>query len=490
MITAKTTTARPKPRRRWRQFSLGTLLFVATLCAFACSWLAIKIKQGREQREIAAVFEKIGGDVEWLDVPLRAKWLQALISDDLFRNIGTVTLGFTPITDAGLERLEGLRHLESLGLMRTKVGDAGLEHLQTLYQLERLGLEGTQVTDAGLQHLKGLTHLVSLNLSRTQIADAGLGHLAGLGQLQFLYLNGTRVTDNGVGHLRSFKQLVILDLDDTRVTHAGLRHIGELNQLKELRLRHTPVTDAGLEHLKGLSRLRILLLTGTEITNAGLESLKAMEGLAYLDLEYTQVNKEGVERLRRALPKCEIGWEPLTEAPMSKQPAAFFDNPDFVICSSHFDMVVTHYGDNPRACDLPVVHRTVLLAWAATGAMSDGFEYLLSDDYRGDPGFKLTTQAFEDIGCQPAADAFKEALALFPGGVPMANLDERKKFFESVPKAKRDELNNRFWAVSHDGKLKAGYPGEGDFNVVGEICRKLTAYIRAHAAEFASLKPQ
>jgi hypothetical protein len=51
----------PTTRLRWFQYSLRTLLVFVTLCAIACSWLAVKIKQARQQREVVAEVEKSDG---------------------------------------------------------------------------------------------------------------------------------------------------------------------------------------------------------------------------------------------------------------------------------------------------------------------------------------------------------------------------------------------------------------------------------------------
>ena len=45
-------------------------------------------------------------------------------------------------------------------------------------------LGDTTVTDAGLEHLKGLPHLQNLDLAYTQVTDAGLEHLKALSKLR------------------------------------------------------------------------------------------------------------------------------------------------------------------------------------------------------------------------------------------------------------------------------------------------------------------
>ena len=49
--------------------------------------------------------------------------------------------------------MKGLRNVQSLGLSGTKVTDAGLKHLQGLKKLKELLLFGTDVTDEGIKKL-------------------------------------------------------------------------------------------------------------------------------------------------------------------------------------------------------------------------------------------------------------------------------------------------------------------------------------------------
>ena len=183
----------PTPKLRWYQFSLRTLMVFVTLCAFACSWLAVKMRQAKLQQEAAAAIVKLGGTVKYdwqIDAngnavpnakPTFSPWLRGTLGDDFFWQVkGVLLLGNTQVTDAGLEHLRGLSQLQLLGLEGTQVTDAGLEHLKGLSQLQVLGLDKTHVTDAGLEHLKGLRHLKFLWLEGTQVTGTGLEHLKGL----------------------------------------------------------------------------------------------------------------------------------------------------------------------------------------------------------------------------------------------------------------------------------------------------------------------
>jgi hypothetical protein len=253
-----------KPKLRWYQFSLRTLLVFMTLCAVACSWLAVKVQQAKRQREAVDAIQKLGGgviydyDVYGKPKPQPPPWLRYLLGDDFFANIGGVSFRNTQVTDAELEMLKGLT------------------------QVHQLYVNSPQVTDAGLETLKGLTQLQGLCLNNTQVTDAGLETLKGLTQLQLLWLNNTRVTDAGLEELKGLTQLLSLSLDDTQVTDAGLEELKGLTQLQSLYLNNTQVTDAGLENLKGLTQLQGLCLNNTQVTD------------------------EGISKLQQVLPHCQI----------------------------------------------------------------------------------------------------------------------------------------------------------------------------------------
>ena len=146
-----------KPKRRWFQYSLRTLLVFVTLSAIPCSWLSVKMRQAERQRQAATAIEKLGGTVTWNDVASkRPAWLRSLLGSDFFDSVEIVVLNNAQVTDAGLEHLRGLSQLQELFLANTKVTDTGLENLKGLSHLQWLWLDETQVTDAGLAQPQGV----------------------------------------------------------------------------------------------------------------------------------------------------------------------------------------------------------------------------------------------------------------------------------------------------------------------------------------------
>ncbi len=90
------------------------------------------------------------------------------------------------------------RELESLNLRGTGLTDAGVRQLQQLEHLRWRSLSHTGVTDTGVGYMRQMTGLITLNLAGTKISDAGLKHLCMLNRLEFLYLKDTGVTRKGV----------------------------------------------------------------------------------------------------------------------------------------------------------------------------------------------------------------------------------------------------------------------------------------------------
>jgi Leucine Rich Repeat (LRR) protein len=261
METPQMATATPvaaKPKRRWLQFQLRTLLVFTVLCGIAARWVGDPIIKVRRQAKAVEAIRASGGYCyDCQGVQMVPAWLQSLL---------------------GRNREMSVSH----AVFPKDSGDAEMALLDDLPNLFDLMRCGSGVTDAGLEHVKGLTNLRSLNLSHTQITDGGLQCLARLTNLQELYLQ------------------------DTRITAAGLKHVKGLTNLETLDVSHTQITDAGLQHLKDLKRLDHLWINGTEISDAGLEYLNGLSKLEILGWSQTRITNEGADKLKQSLPNCAL----------------------------------------------------------------------------------------------------------------------------------------------------------------------------------------
>jgi hypothetical protein len=63
MTTTPSTT--PKPRRRWLQFSLRTLMVLLLVLGAGLGWLAHEAERARAQQKLAAAIQQLGGRVEY-----------------------------------------------------------------------------------------------------------------------------------------------------------------------------------------------------------------------------------------------------------------------------------------------------------------------------------------------------------------------------------------------------------------------------------------
>ncbi|MBN2292680.1 MAG: leucine-rich repeat domain-containing protein [Pirellulales bacterium] len=219
----------PKPKLRWYQFNLRTLLLFVMVAGVVFGLLGQRIQRIRNEIRATDKLAKLGGAIllhqqnelkDVLSIPDR--WLWKCFT---YRPVCDICFIGNQATDAVVENLKGLTSLQVLNLGKTQVTDAGLEHIKGLTSLQTLYLADTQITDVGLEHLKDLTCLQDLILDGTQVTDAGLEHIKGLTSLQELDLDGTQVTDAGLEYIKGLPSLHSLYLDDTQITDVGVKKL-------------------------------------------------------------------------------------------------------------------------------------------------------------------------------------------------------------------------------------------------------------------------
>lgn len=214
-----------KPKGRWLQFSMRTMLVVVSM---TCVALAVWVAPVERQRRAVAAIKALGGRVTYVENKSASvspfwRWLPQAYQDE----VEEVSLTGTNVTDTELAHLGALTGLQKIYLYDTRLTDAGLAHLKCLTKLKKLELNHNQVTDAGLAHLREMIGLQRLGLSGTQVTDAGLAQLQGLTGLQWLTLDQTQITDAGVPCLQRLTELEVLSLRGTHVTGAGLAQLRE-----------------------------------------------------------------------------------------------------------------------------------------------------------------------------------------------------------------------------------------------------------------------
>src|SRR5688572_12050313 len=93
-----------KPKRRWYQFSLQTLLVVVTLlCIGPGGYVAYEQRKARKQKAAVKAIEKLGGYVEYdRTVPVRSPIMRQALGDESFGNVDVVRLFGKQENDAAL----------------------------------------------------------------------------------------------------------------------------------------------------------------------------------------------------------------------------------------------------------------------------------------------------------------------------------------------------------------------------------------------------
>ena len=169
-----------KPKRRWHQFSLKTLIAAMLLCGCILAPIAYEHQKARNQHAAVAALERRGGYLGFDSTTHpRPAAMSLLLGDDKFAHL--VAVDFAP---------------------GSVITDADLLHLRPFAYLRFVGLEGMPVTDGSLVELGKQSRLTELSLKHTKVTDAGLVHLAGLTKLQLLWLEGTAVTAAGIEQLQ------------------------------------------------------------------------------------------------------------------------------------------------------------------------------------------------------------------------------------------------------------------------------------------------
>jgi hypothetical protein len=112
------------------------------LASLGMSWVAVKMKRARQQKEAVEEITKSGGQVLYnyelrqsgaplqLSGPPGPAWLRSLLGENFFATVVYVDLTSPWAADAVLEYLKGLTQLQVLFLGGTKVTDEGVKRLQ------------------------------------------------------------------------------------------------------------------------------------------------------------------------------------------------------------------------------------------------------------------------------------------------------------------------------------------------------------------------
>ena len=295
----------------WMQFYDITLVvcspradverWVALICQFArlhTHWAPAR------WAEIDGAWTRVG---QYKKPIFPARWLRLDLSPachpDTLLGVGTVPLTAFQKMAIETSRLNracitdcvvwALRNVHTLDLRYTRISDAGALSLGESSTLHTLDLRGTEITDIGAARLRNVR---ILNLSETSVTDEAALALS-LGSVHTLDLSETGVTDVGAVALSKSRTLHTLSLRGTMVTDVGAAALGTLRTLD---LSETCITDVAAVALGSAPTLHTLDLCGTRITDIGAAALGASTKLHTLIVFRTSITAVGAAALRNA----------------------------------------------------------------------------------------------------------------------------------------------------------------------------------------------
>jgi hypothetical protein len=217
---------------------------------------------------------------------------------------------FSKATDAGLEKLAGLKNLESFSF-RARVPGHAFAKFEGWTNLKSIAFHGNAIDDEGLGYIcERFPNLESLNLIHAgALTDASAVHLLKLKKLKLIILNGGKMTAAWHGNLSS------LPLESLSVSQgnslpaaeaiAGARSIPTLRRFA---LDGKTLTDADLTALASMTQLESLSLGDIDLPDARLPQLQAFAHLKSLTLvRYGKGYPEETQaKVKALLPKVDV----------------------------------------------------------------------------------------------------------------------------------------------------------------------------------------
>jgi hypothetical protein len=248
-MTSSEATTTKKPRLRWYQFTLRGLLAFMLLACIGLSWLAVKMREARRQREAVKAVTGVGAVVTY-DYEIGAGsttqsgarpnaplWIRRILGDDFFgRPVELFTVSQT--TPELLPLIGRLPSLTDVALRGLPEGSEPFTAINGLSHLSSLELEGP-LDFRDLPAIRPMPLLKELALS-APVDD----HVCSLIVKKFPRLEDLmtdqgidtyNLSDNGLAELRHLPRLKTLSINcSPRLSCAGLGIVSGSSELVEL----------------------------------------------------------------------------------------------------------------------------------------------------------------------------------------------------------------------------------------------------------------
>jgi len=175
-------------------------MLITLAVAVFFSWLAVQIKEAKDETRAVAAIRAIGGSAYHCQsqrAPSGRKWLRKILGEEFFAE--EFFVGYPHgATDADLEHLDAIRCLTRLWMSGSATTPAGRARLWDREELIWLGLQSNSITDEELAAAASLTKLEYLGLSHTPITDCVVDTLRRLPALEDCLVDGTLVSDGTI----------------------------------------------------------------------------------------------------------------------------------------------------------------------------------------------------------------------------------------------------------------------------------------------------
>ena len=263
----------------------------------------------------AAFFEHLGHitTLESLNV------IATKANDEWIAPIGKLTnlksLRFTnngKLTDAGMEKLAGLKNLEAFSFVGTAITGRAYAKCDGWTKVTRVSHRGSSINDEGLQQLcEHLPNLESISLAHAKFTDAGAVHLAKLTKLKGLEIGTKNATPACLKNLVGLP-LEYLQLGDGLDAPEGIAAIKAIPTLKRVTLTNcTKLDDAGLKLAADLKQLEQVEIVGLNLPDERLPQLQQFAFLKELKLikRPQSYPPETQAKIKALLPKVDMKFQ-------------------------------------------------------------------------------------------------------------------------------------------------------------------------------------
>ena len=225
-----------------------------------------------------------------------------------FSQLNLLDLRNNPVSDAAVPGFVKMKNLSSLDLSETGITDNGAAKLAENRSIQSIALGHTNVGDHAVEALLTLPRLRSLNVERTRISNSIVPKVAAHRLIENLNLNSTDLSDKSVSNLAKMTQLKVLNLGGSGITDAGLAKFGNLRNLVDLSLDHTLISDKSMPMVAKFRKLHHLNISSTPVTSDGVILFKDRDlPLRHLETkDCPGITDEGLSVIRRAKPNCTL----------------------------------------------------------------------------------------------------------------------------------------------------------------------------------------